>query len=45
MSPPLPRMTYSNAAEDFSPVHAHLDAVLPAARRDLLGRTRLNAGR
>ena len=40
-------MTYSNVAEDFSGVHAHLDALLPAVRANLLGRTRPNliAGR
>ena len=40
-------MTYSNVADDFSGVHAHLDALLPAVRANLLGRTRPNliAGR
>jgi 1-pyrroline-5-carboxylate dehydrogenase len=42
MSPHLPRVTYSNVGEDFSPVHAHLDKVLPVVRQDVLGRTRLN---
>ena len=34
----LPRVTYSNIAEDFSGVHAHLDAVIPAVEGTLLGR-------
>ncbi len=47
MTPPLPRVTYSNVADDFSAVLAHLDALLPAVRADLLGQTRPNliAGR
>jgi 1-pyrroline-5-carboxylate dehydrogenase len=47
MPPRLPRVTYSNIAEDFSGVHAHLDEVLPRVRRDVLGRLRPNliAGR
>ncbi|MFL4987903.1 MAG: aldehyde dehydrogenase family protein [Microvirga sp.] len=47
MTLPLPRVTYSNVADDFSGVHAHLDALLPAVRANLLGRTRPNliAGR
>ena len=47
MTPPLPRVTYSNIADDFSAVHAHLDALLPAVRANLLGQTRPNliAGR
>src|SRR3954470_3643209 len=47
MPPPLPRVTYSNVADDFSAVHAHLDALLLAVRANLLGRTRPNliAGR
>src|SRR5215212_3592850 len=47
MTPPLPRVTYSNVADDFSAVHAHLDALLPAVRANLLGLTRPNliAGR
>src|SRR5215204_3185098 len=47
MTLPLPRVTYSNVADDFSGVHAHLDSLLPAVRADLLGRTRPNliAGR
>jgi 1-pyrroline-5-carboxylate dehydrogenase len=40
--PPLPRVTYSNIAEDFSGVHAHLDGLLPKVRADILGRTRAN---
>ncbi|HEX8165937.1 MAG TPA: aldehyde dehydrogenase family protein [Beijerinckiaceae bacterium] len=42
MSPSLPRVTYSNLAEDFSGVHAHLDRLLPAVRAEILGRTRAN---
>lgn len=42
---PLPRVTYSNIAEDFTPVHAHLDDLIPrykaslpkAARANLVG--------
>ncbi len=47
MPPRLPRVTYSNVAEDFSGVHAHLDEVLPRVRRETLGRVRPNliAGR
>src|SRR3954447_25284362 len=47
MTLPLPRVTYSNVADDFSGVHAHLDALLPAVRANLLGQTRPNliAGR
>src|SRR3954454_17777206 len=47
MTLPLPRVTYSNVADDFSGVHALLDALLPAVRANLLGRTRPNliAGR
>ena len=43
----LPRVTYSNTGEDFSGVHAHLDAVIPEAEARLLGRRRpaLIAGR
>jgi 1-pyrroline-5-carboxylate dehydrogenase len=36
----LPRVTYSNINEDFSGVHAHLDAVIPDAEQRLLGRLR-----
>ena len=42
MTQPLPRVTYSNVADDFSAVHAHLDALLPAVRANLLGQTRPN---
>jgi 1-pyrroline-5-carboxylate dehydrogenase len=42
MTLPLPRVTYSNVADDFSAVHAHLDALLPMVRANLLGRTRPN---
>jgi hypothetical protein len=47
MTPPLPRVTYSDIADDFSGVHAHLDELLPAVRANLLGRIRPNliAGR
>lgn len=38
----LPRVTYSNIAADFAPVHAHLDEVLPAFRRSTLGQTWAN---
>jgi len=43
----LPRVTYSNIAEDFSGVHAHLDALIPQVETSLLGRrhTALIAGR
>src|SRR5687768_771838 len=43
----LPRVTYSNTGEDFSGVHAHLDAIIPDAEVRLLGKTRpaLVAGR
>jgi 1-pyrroline-5-carboxylate dehydrogenase len=36
----LPRVTYSNTGEDFSGVHAHLDAILPEAEARLLGKNR-----
>jgi 1-pyrroline-5-carboxylate dehydrogenase len=36
----LPRVTYSNIGEDFSGVHAHLDALIPEATRRLLGQRR-----
>jgi 1-pyrroline-5-carboxylate dehydrogenase len=36
----LPRVTYSNTGEDFSGVHAHLDALIPEAEARLLGRSR-----
>jgi len=38
----LPRVTYSNVGEDFSGVHAVLDAVIPKARADMLGKERPN---
>ncbi|WP_296578915.1 hypothetical protein, partial [Phreatobacter sp.] len=43
----LPRVTYSNIAEDFSGVHAHLDRVIPEVAVGMLGRERANwiAGR
>ena len=43
----LPRVTYSNTGEDFSGVHAHLDAIIPATEARLLGKNRpaLVAGR
>jgi acyl-CoA reductase-like NAD-dependent aldehyde dehydrogenase len=34
----LPRVTYSNIGVDFSPVHSHLDALIPGFERDMLGR-------
>lgn len=34
----LPRVTYSNIGDDFSGVHAHLDALLPTLRESLLNR-------
>ena len=36
----LPRVTYSNTGEDFSGVHAHLDAAIPEAEARLLGKPR-----
>jgi 1-pyrroline-5-carboxylate dehydrogenase len=36
----LPRVTYSNTGEDFSGVHAYLDAIIPDAEARLLGKTR-----
>lgn len=36
----LPRVTYSNTGEDFSGVHAHLDALIPEAEVRLLGKSR-----
>ncbi len=36
----LPRVTYSNIGEDFSGVHAHLDAIIPDAEARLLGKVR-----
>ena len=36
----LPRVTYSNTSEDFSGVHAHLDAIIPEAEARLLGKSR-----
>jgi 1-pyrroline-5-carboxylate dehydrogenase len=43
----LPRVTYSSTGEDFSGVHAHLDAIIPEAEARLLGKSRpaLVAGR
>lgn len=43
----LPRVTYSNIAEDFSGVHAHLDRVIPEVAAQMLGREQANwiAGR
>ncbi|MCL6740994.1 aldehyde dehydrogenase family protein [Sphingomonas sp. RB56-2] len=37
----LPRVTYSNTGEDFSGVHAHLDAIIPDVEARLLGKLRL----
>ena len=36
----LPRVTYSNTGEDFSGVHAHLDAIIPEVETRLLGKAR-----
>ncbi|WP_294121524.1 aldehyde dehydrogenase family protein [Sphingomonas sp.] len=36
----LPRVTYSNTGEDFSGVHAHLDAIIPEVEARLLGKSR-----
>ena len=36
----LPRVTYSNTGEDFSGVHAYLDAAIPEAEQRLLGKMR-----
>ena len=38
----LPRVTYSNIAQDFSGVHARLDELLPRFEREALGRTIAN---
>ena len=38
MTHSLPRVTYSNLGVDFSPVHAHLDALIPSFEREVLGR-------
>jgi 1-pyrroline-5-carboxylate dehydrogenase len=37
----LPRVTYSNTGEDFSGVHAHLDAIIPEVEARLLGKPQL----
>jgi 1-pyrroline-5-carboxylate dehydrogenase len=34
----LPRVTYTNLGNDFSPVHAHIDAILHDTEKRLLGR-------
>jgi 1-pyrroline-5-carboxylate dehydrogenase len=34
----LPRVTYTNLGDDFSPVHAHIDAILHDTEQRLLGR-------
>ncbi len=34
----LPRVTYSNIGVDFSPVHAHLDSIIPDFEKRTLGR-------
>ncbi|MEJ0046232.1 MAG: aldehyde dehydrogenase family protein [Rhodospirillales bacterium] len=34
----LPRVTYTNLGDDFSPVHAHIDATLHDTEQRLLGR-------
>jgi len=38
MSSELPRVTYSNIGVDFSPVHAHLDAMMPGFEKTVLGK-------
>jgi 1-pyrroline-5-carboxylate dehydrogenase len=38
MPPALPRVTYSNIAADFTPLHDWLDEALPKFRADMLGR-------
>jgi 1-pyrroline-5-carboxylate dehydrogenase len=38
MTATLPRVTYSNIAADFSPLHDWLDEALPKFRGDMLGR-------
>lgn len=39
MTQPLPRVTYSNIGVDFSPVHEHLDKILPIFEANRLGQT------
>lgn len=39
MTQDLPRVTYSNIGTDFTPVHDHLDALLPAFEAEVLGQT------
>jgi 1-pyrroline-5-carboxylate dehydrogenase len=34
----LPRVTYSNIGVDFSPVHTHLDGIIPDFEKKVLGR-------
>jgi len=38
MTPALPRVTYSNIAADFTPLHDWLDQAMRAFRLDVLGR-------
>lgn len=38
MSAAIPRVTYSNIGFDFSPLHAHLDALIPDFEASVLGR-------
>lgn len=38
MSAAIPRVTYSNIGVDFSPLHAHLDALIPDFEASVLGR-------
>jgi 1-pyrroline-5-carboxylate dehydrogenase len=38
----LPRVTYSNIAEDFAPLHAYLDDLIPRFRKGLSNATRPN---
>lgn len=39
MTVELPRVTYSNIGVDFSPVHAHLDRIIPGFEKSVLGRS------
>ena len=39
MTQTLPRVTYSNIGVDFTPVHDHLDTLIPDFEAQALGRT------
>lgn len=39
MTNELPRVTYSNIGTDFTPVHDHLDALLPVFEAEVLGQS------